>query len=96
MKLSSTALSIFGVSLLACLAFSGTASAAVPDAWGPSTCTVAYDYCLWVSGNTKEYCDEQLYECQRNENVAPAQGVARNDDPLGARLQTPDPVRLSI
>jgi hypothetical protein len=95
MKHSSLAFSIFGVSLVACLAFSGTASAA-PDAWGPSTCTVAYDYCLWVSGNTKEYCDEQLYECQRNENVAPAQGVARTDAPRGPRLQTHDSLRLAI
>jgi hypothetical protein len=96
MKRSSLALSVFAASLLGCLAFSGTAAAAGPAASGPSTCIIAYDYCLWVSGNTKEYCDEQLYECQRNENVAPTQGVARNDGLLDPRLATHDSVPLSI
>jgi len=64
MKRSSLALSVLGVSIFGCLAFSSTASAAASADWGPSTCVVAYDYCVMVSGNTQAYCEAQLEQCE--------------------------------
>lgn len=63
MKRTYLALSVFGVSALGCLAFSSTASAVAPGAWGPSPCAIAYDYCVTNSGNTQAYCWDQYVQC---------------------------------
>ena len=64
MKRSSLALSVFGVSVLGCLAFSSTASAVAAGTWGPDPCAIDYDYCVMVSGNTEAYCESQYIECE--------------------------------
>lgn len=53
MKRSSLTLSVFGVAVFGCLAFSSTASAVASGTWGPDPCAIDYDYCVAVSGNSE-------------------------------------------
>ena len=65
MKRSSLTLSVFGVAVFGCLAFSSTASAVVSGTWGPDPCAIDYDYCVTTSGNSEAYCEAQYIECEQ-------------------------------
>ena len=82
MKRSSLALSVFGVSLLGCLAFGSTASATVNGGWGPDPCVIVYDYCILVDGNTEAYCQAKYQECLGSGQAAPQNRLhAKNSMP---------------
>lgn len=82
----STVLSVFGVAVLGCLAFSSTASAVAAGTWGPDPCAIDYDYCVIVSGNSEAYCEAQYIECEQQ-----GDGFSQEHQPAMKNLPASDP-----
>ena len=86
MKRSSLTLSVFGVAVFGCLAFSSTASAVASGTWGPDPCAIDYDYCVAVSGNSEAYCEAQYIECEQQ-----GDGFSQKHQQAIDNLPTSDP-----
>lgn len=91
MKRSSLTLSVFGVAVFGCLAFSSTASAVGPGTWGPDPCAIDYDYCVAVSGNSEAYCEAQYIECEQQ-----GDGFSRGHLPARNNMPTSEPETESL